>query len=56
MAKTEVDFPGTMRVEAPRTSHLERSPSSTNRDELPEVSRVEALTTREKQSLLVRNS
>ena len=50
LAKTEVDSPGTTRVESPRISHLERSASVTNRDELPEVSRVESLTTREKKS------
>ena len=47
-----MDSPGTMEVEAPKISHLERSPSPTNRDELPEVSHVEALTTREKEFLM----
>ena len=46
-----MDSPGTVKVEAPKILHLEKSPSPTNRDELPEVSHVEALTTREKQSL-----
>ena len=38
------------RVESPRTSHLERSPSAANRNELPELNRVESLTTRGKQA------
>ena len=50
MAKAELDSPVTARLESPRISHLERSTSVTNRDELPEVSRVESLTTREQKS------
>ena len=38
LANTEVDSPGTTRDVSPRTSHLERRPSASNGDELPEGS------------------
>ena len=49
-ANTEVDSPGTTKVESPRISHLERRTFAPNRDELPEGSQVESLTTREQQT------
>lgn len=46
--KAEVDSTGITRVESPEITLLERSPSDASRDELPEVSRMEFLTTRQK--------
>ena len=40
-------FPCTSREEPTKTSHIERSPSATNRDKLPEVTQEEALRSRE---------
>ena len=50
LANTEVDSLGTTRDVSPRTSHLERRSSASHGDELPEGSRVEALTAREQRS------
>ena len=47
LANTELDSPGTTRDVFSRTSYLERRPSASNGDDLPEGSQVETLTTRD---------
>jgi len=48
--KTEVDSPGTTRELSPWITHLERRPSASNENKLPERSQVEALATRKQES------